>query len=326
MAAVATQEEVHCNTTAGMAEREDSMASLQELEPSPVDETPSTYNEDNKGYFPDKSSGTSSPKSTNSLGLSQHSPAWYLTRIQRYSSYAFSAFAVAHIANTSLIPLATGSVQASEGSLLLTRPYYQSWPIAEPFLIILPLAAHISSGLALRLYRRNVNARRYGAETRSEKKQYRDKLWPAVSGISKLGFAAMPLLAGHVFVNRAVPLDFPGGSTNIGLSYVSHAFAKHPVVSFAGFAALISVTVFHTTWGWAKWLGFTPDQSTAVGYERQMAKKRRWYVINAVAAATTALWMAGGFGIVGRGGEAGGWVGRMYDEMYQSIPFVGKWM
>jgi len=142
-----------------MADR-DNLATLQEVEPSPVDETPSD-SKDN--YFPD-SSGTSSSKSTtSSIGLSGHSPTWYLRRIQKYSSYAFSAFAVAHIANTSLIPLATGSVHASEGSLLLTRPYYQSWPIAEPFLIIIPLMAHIGSGLALRLYRRNVNASRYGA-------------------------------------------------------------------------------------------------------------------------------------------------------------------
>ncbi|KAM0714373.1 hypothetical protein Q7P37_010160 [Cladosporium fusiforme] len=308
-----------------MADREDSLASLQEVEPSPVDETPSN-NTNTDDYFPAASSGTSSPKPTNGLGLSGHSPAWYLARIQKYSSYAFSAFTVAHIANTSLIPLAAGSVHGSEGSLLLTRPYYQSWPIAEPFLIILPLAAHIGSGLALRLYRRNLNARRYGAETRSEKKQYRDKLWPTVSGISKLGYLSVPLLAGHTFVNRGIPLDFPGGSTNVGLSYVSHAFAKHPVVSFTGFAALIGVTVFHATWGWAKWLNLTPDQSTELGYERQMAKKRRWYAINGVAAFVTALWMAGGFGVVGRGGEAGGWVGRMYDEMYQKIPFFGQWM
>lgn len=310
------------------ASREDSLASLQELEPSPVDETPNT-NPNADSYFPaaSSSSGDSSPKPTTTpLGLTSHSPAWYLTRIQKYSTYAFSAFTAFHIANTSLIPLATRSVSASEGSLLLTRPYYQSWPIAEPFLIIIPLAAHISSGLALRLYRRNRNARRYGAETRSEKRQFRDKLWPAVSGTSKLGYLSVPLLAGHVFVNRILPLDFPGGSTNVGLSYVSHAFAKHPAVSFVGFAALIGVTAFHATWGWARWLGWTPEQSKEVGVERQMAKKRRWYAINGVAGLVSALWMAGGFGVVGRGGEAGGWVGRMYDEMYQRIPLVGQWM
>ena len=307
--------------TAIMADR-DAPIEMQELDPSPVDETPSGTTQDN--YFPDSSQPSS--KNTIGLGLSQHSPIWYLTRIQKYSSYAFSAFAAAHIANTSLIPLATQSVPASEPYLLLTRPYYQSWPIAEPLLIIAPLVAHIGSGIALRIYRRNLNAKRYGAETEAQRRQFSTELWPTLSGISKLGYLGLPLLLGHTFINRGIPNQLPGGSSNINLSYVSHAFAKHPIVSFAGFAALISVTVFHTTWGWAKWLGFTPDQTTTMGAERQLVKKRRWYIINGVAAAMTALWMAGGFGVIGRAGEAGGWVGRQYDQMYQRIPIIGKWM
>ena len=48
-----------------------------------------------------------------------------MTRIQRYSSYTFSAFLAAHVTNTSLIPLLTRSVQSSDAYLLLTRPYYR---------------------------------------------------------------------------------------------------------------------------------------------------------------------------------------------------------
>ena len=66
--------------------------SLQEMEPSPVEETPSQLKEGD--YFPDSSSS----KGTHSLGLSgSHSALYYLQRIQRYSTYAFSAFAVAHV-------------------------------------------------------------------------------------------------------------------------------------------------------------------------------------------------------------------------------------
>ncbi|QIW95116.1 hypothetical protein AMS68_000634 [Peltaster fructicola] len=291
---------------------------LQELEPSPVEETPSNSKDD---YFGDQNV----PPQPHAIGLSQHSPIWYLTRIQKYSSIAFTAFTTAHIVNTSIIPLVTQSVPASEPYLLLTRPYYQSWPIAEPLFVIAPLSVHIASGVALRLYRRRVNAKRYGAETRSEKKLFSAALWPKVSGTSKLGFVGVPLLLGHTFINRAIPNQFPGGSSNVGLAYVSHAFAKHPLISAAGFTALISVLVFHTTWGWAKWLGFTPDQTTALGVERQLIKKRRWYIINGVAGAVVALWMAGSFGVVGRAGEAPGWVGKMYEEMYQKIPIFGRW-
>ena len=179
----------------------------------------------------------------------------------------------------------------------------------------------------MRVVRRNLNAKRFGDDEYGETKGFLDaRFWPKVSGISKLGFQFIPLLAGHVFINRAIPQQFPGGSSNVNLSYVSHAFAKHPAISYAGFAALLTVGCFHITWGWAKWLGLTPDQSTAMGVEREQQKKRRWYIINGLAAAITALWMAGGFGVIGRGGAANGWLARQYDEMYRRIPLLGQWM
>ena len=55
-----------------MASTEDSIA-LQELEPSPTEETPAQVKD---GYFPDQSDAnppSSERKGTNALGLSQHS-------------------------------------------------------------------------------------------------------------------------------------------------------------------------------------------------------------------------------------------------------------
>ena len=294
---------------------------LHSVEPLPLSEVPS-----NSQYNASSDGGSSIFKGTNTLGLSQHSPVWYLTRIQKYSSWVFTAFAAAHITNTSLIPLITRNVPASESYLLLTRPYYQGIP-AEPLLIVVPMWTHIISGVALRFYRRNQNARRFGEISSSENnKNFFVKFWPSVSGVSKLGFTFVPLLLGHMFINRAIPNQFPGGPSNINLSYVSHAFAKHPAISYAGFAALLSTGCFHITWGWAKWLGYTPDQVTEMGAERQLVRKRRWYIVNALAATVTVLWMAGSFGVLAHGGEAPGWVGRMYDDMYRMIPLVGKWM
>ncbi|KAK3621429.1 hypothetical protein LTR56_022825 [Elasticomyces elasticus] len=296
---------------------------LQELEPSPVEETPLGNKED---YFGNQNNSEpqAQPIRSSTLGLSQHSPIWYLTRIQKYSSYVFTAYGAAHIVNTSIIPLITRSVGESERYVLLTRPYYQGIP-AEPLLIIIPLYAHVLSGIALRIVRRNLNAKRYG-ESGRRKSFFSGDFWPKVSGISKLGYPLVPLLAGHVFINRAIPQQFPGGQSNVNLSYVAHAFAKHPVVSYAGFTALIGVGVWHITWGWAKWLNLTPEQVTVQGGERELSKKRRWYIINALSAAVTGLWMAGGFGVIGRGGLAPGYIARMYDQMYQQIPIVGKWL
>ncbi|KAF2764958.1 DUF1691-domain-containing protein [Teratosphaeria nubilosa] len=303
-------------------DREESVLGLQQLDPSPVEETPSGTKD---GYFPstDDTENPAQPHRSHTLGLSSHSPIWYLSRIQKYSTYAFTAFGLAHITNTSIIPLITRSVPESERYVLLTRPYYQGIP-AEPLLVIIPLWAHVISGVALRVVRKNIHAKRYGEKRGTS--FFSDRFWPKVSGSSKLGYAFTPLLLGHIFINRAIPNQFPGGQSNVNLSHVSHAFAKHPVMSYAGFSALIGIGVCHITWGWAKWLGLTPDQATSSGVERQVWKKRRWCVINGIAAAVTGLWMAGGFGVIGRGGEAPGYVGRMYNEMYQRIPVVGKWM
>lgn len=115
-----------------------------------------------------------------------------------------------------------------------------------------------------------------------------------------------------------------GDNSIINLSYIAHGFALHPLASFAGFTSMIGVAVWHTTWGWAKWLGLTPNQVAQNGYDSQVAKKRRRYSINGVAAAVAALWMAGGLGIVGRGGKTGGWIGHEFDDLYKHMPLLGS--
>lgn len=245
-----------------------------------------------------------------------------VTRIQRYSSYAFTIFGAFHLANTSIIPLITRSVQSADSYLLLTRPYYQSLPF-EPLLITAPLALHISSGLALRLFRRRQQVHRYGAESFSERRSIK---WPALTATSIAGYVLTPLVLGHAFVNRVLPLLYEGGSANVGLEYVSHGFAKHPIISITGFTAFVSVASYHFVWGWAKWLGLTPEQVRSVDGDTQVIRKRRFYLVNGAAAALTGLWLAGGLGVVGRGGEASGWLGKAYDELYSQIPILGSWL
>jgi hypothetical protein len=225
-----------------------------------------------------------------------------------------------HITNTALIPLVTQSVRGSEPYLLLTRPYYQSIPF-EPLLITAPLALHISSGIALRLFRRRQQVHRYGAESFAERRRIS---WPTISGTSALGYVLAPLVAGHAFLNRVLPLMYGTGSANVGLEYVSHLCARSPAVSFAGLTALVVVGVFHVTWGWSKWLGLTPEYVKETGGEGVIVRKRRWYVINGVAAVVAVVWLSGGCGVVGRGGAAEGWLGREYDALIERIPLIAK--
>ena len=245
-----------------------------------------------------------------------------VTRIQKYSSYTFTVFLGFHITNTSILPLLTRSVADSESYLLLTRPYYQS-PLTEPLVVVLPLLAHIGSGVALRLYRRSQLAKRYGYENREQRRCLR---LPSLSGTSLLGYILLPLVAGHTFVNRALPLFVEGDSSSVGLGFVSHGFAKQSVMSFVGYSALIGVGALHFVWGGAHWLGWTPREVIVGGTEGLERRKWRWRVLNSLSAGVAGLWMIGGLGIVGRGGATSGWVGRGYDELYSHIPVLGRWM
>ena len=340
---------------------------MQELEPSPVEDDPPAAEKDS--YFPPRDpSPTSSTASRSSfLGLSGHSITWWrasyssssitiraradlalfpaatfcllifpnpmlipciVLRTQHYSSYAFTAFLAAHITNTSLIPLATRSLPASDTYLLLTRPYYQS-SLMEPLLVVAPLTLHIASGILLRLHRRRVAAVRYGAETRSQRQKIP---WPKLSGTSALGYVLAPLVAGHVFVNRIIPLIYEGGSSGVGLQYVAHGFAKDPWVAGIGYVGFVGVASWHVVWGSAKWLGVLPENvsgtdedGVGMGEEEREGRKRvRWWIVNGVAAALAGLWMAGGLGVVARGGAMTGWLGRGWDELYRKIPILGK--
>lgn len=130
-----------------------------------------------------------------------------------------------------------------------------------------------------------------------------------------------PLVLGHVFVNRILPWWVEGGSSGVGLGFVSHGFAKHPMLAYAGYAVLVAVGSGHMIWGWAKWVGLTPRSVQQVG-EAAKKSKRRWLMINGVAALTAVAWMAGGLGVVGRGGRSLGWVGIGYDEIYSYVPVL----
>jgi hypothetical protein len=239
-----------------------------------------------------------------------------VTRLQKYSSYAFTIYASLHITNTSIIPLITRSVPASESYLLLTRPYYQS-TLLEPLLITIPITTHILAGLVLRIHRRNANLARYGVSNVpiSKRFQQRLKVWPTMSWSSMSGYILAPLVLGHAAVNRTLPWIYEGGSSGVGLGYVSHGFAKHPALAWTGYAALVGVAAGHFVWGMARWQNLVP-----MGHDKK--SKRRWWTINGLSAILAGIWMVGGLGIIGMGGKGEGWVGRGYDEIYSKIPLL----
>lgn len=257
------------------------------------------------------------------------SPPETVTRIQRYSSYTFSVFAGLHLANTSIIPLIYRSVPYSEPFLVMAREIYQT-PLTEPLLIGLPVLAHVASGLALRLVRRKQNLRRYGNAAAHQLVEHRGQsrswAWPPLSNISASGYLFLGLLAAHVAVNRAVPLIVEGDSSNVGLQYVAHGFARAApylqVQAWPSYAALVYFAAGHMVWGWAKWFGVAPVPLASWQEEHALAphvrrrRRRAWWAVQGSAVAVAALWAAGGLGVVAKAGRAGGWLGSVYDGMY----------
>ncbi|KAI0010466.1 DUF1691-domain-containing protein [Xylariaceae sp. FL0662B] len=319
---------------------QETIISMFHLDPRPMDDG-SIY-EKELPPLPDDAL-ESSTASTSSLGLSgsRRGPIYYLTRIQRYSSYTFSFFAGLHLANTSLFPLIYQSVPYSEPFLLLTRELYQT-PLTEPLLVGLPVAAHVASGLAVRLLRRRQNIQRYGGATpglraltdssssstsppsSSSTLSIRHSAWPPLTYVSASGYAFVGLLASHVGINRVLPVLAEGDSSIIGLQFVSHGFARHgpAAVPWLAYALLLGVGVGHMVWGAAKWQGLAPPVDwwrTTVDKRLRRSRRRAWWGIHAVAALVAGLWAAGGLGIVARAGPAEGWLGGVYDGIYGSI-------
>ncbi|KAI1177808.1 hypothetical protein F4777DRAFT_540426 [Nemania sp. FL0916] len=314
----------------------DRRESLARLDPSPIDsldkELPPLPDE---AWESPKSTIAPSHASTSSVGLgsSGRGPIFYLTRLQRYSSYTFTFFAGLHFTNTGLIPLVYRSVPYAEPFLVAAREIYQT-PLTEPLLIGLPVVVHVVSGLTVRLLRRHQNRVRYRGDANpgfwafvaskvslapeSASSQAFSRIWPAFSNIAAAGYGFATLLASHVAMNRLLPLIVEGDSSNIGLAYVAHGFTRHPVSAYAAYTLLLSVGIGHMTWGMARWLDLAPPANwKKITFDKPTRRRRRraWWVINATAVSLTVLWAAGGL-VVARSGPAHGWIGNVYNAIY----------
>ncbi|KAJ5872020.1 uncharacterized protein N7529_004373 [Penicillium soppii] len=312
-----------------------SIISMQELDPSPVEDTPGFETGE---YFPriepTSQNGAGFPK----IGLSGHRWDTWLTRIQKYSTYPPTVFTILHFTNTSLIPLVTRSVPSSESYLLLTRPIYQA-PGLEHLVLTIPVLAHIISGITLRNIRATRRARLYGAETRAQRNTL--YFWPRVSLQARSGYFIVPLIGLHVLVNRATPLIVDGGSSGVGLAYVAHGFARIPMFWNAFYFFFVTASVWHFVGGWATWMGWRVTTARKergqkasldglLGFSdsntRSKRQRKMWWVVNGVAAAGAAFWLAGALGIVGRAGEGVGWEAKGWNEMYSQVPIIGGWL
>jgi hypothetical protein len=260
-----------------------------------------------------------------------------VSALQKYSTYPPTLFLALHVANTSLVPLATRSLPASESLLLLTRPVYQS-PSLEHAILTVPILTHIVSGFALRSIRAQRRARLYGAEKITQRSLIRS--WPNPSLQAKLGYTLIPLLGTHVLVARVVPLFVEGGSSGVGLGYIAHGIARRPVFWNLFYIIFVATGVWHTVGGWAAWMGWRVTTSwtrrgedlhqsiieSTANVERARRKRRMQWTVHGISALGTTLWLTGGMGIVGRWGRGSGWEANNWDELYRNVPVIAGWL
>ncbi|KAL4904243.1 hypothetical protein BDW74DRAFT_168642 [Aspergillus multicolor] len=313
-----------------------SILSMQELDPSPVDEGfPDIHYETHADKY--------EPPTGRSLGwspLGLRSLNWdsWLSALQRYSTYSFSFFAAIHFANTALIPIAltaTRSTLESNSFLLLTRPIYQS-PSLEHAILTVPVLTHIASGIALRNIRSSRRARLYGAETRDQR--YTLSFWPRMSLQARLGYMLAPLLATHVLVNRVVPVMIDGGSSSVSLSFVAHGIARNRVFWVTYYHILVFVGVYHILGGVASFMGWRVttarktrgskkgtlegDLGHTVSDQHVKRRKRMWWNFNKIATLGACVWLAGALWVIGNGGKGTGWEAKGWNEIYSHVPLV----
>jgi hypothetical protein len=127
-------------------------------------------------------------------------------------------------------------------------------------------------------------------------------------------------------VNRITPQKVDGGSSSVGLRYFAHGIAKHPILTNIGYATMLGVASWHFVTGGAKYLRVSKEFVVDGGDFGVRKRRRRGWIVNGVAALVAGLWIAGGLGVIGRGGSGVGWEAKKWDEIYRGVPVIGQWL
>lgn len=209
----------------------------------------------------------------------------FIQNIQRYSSYTFSAFLTLHAASVVAGPII--SPEIGDYTMNFTGAVYQE-QLIEPFLVYGSLAAHIASGLILRLRYSYLYYRTH------------DKLPPRPSNVALCGYGLIPLVGGHLLYTRWIPLRVLGDSSMISMEYVAHTLHKYPIVGSMVLLTLLGTTAYHVINGWRRWLGLYTTKSNAKAY---------FTVLGSVLAGAISLFR------IYNMAESSGWMAKQFDSV-----------
>lgn len=216
-------------------------AELRQVDPVPLPDNDLSIDSAESIAKSSSSSSSSSSSHDKPHGTLPRSFFAYVQKVQRYSSYSFSAFITMHAASVVVAPL--WSIEAAESTLQFTSALYQS-PLIEPWLVYGSLGLHIASGILLRAHKVYLT-----------KKHYDKWSFPKPTPVSISGFVLTPFLLGHMYSTRIAPQFVLGDSSLISLNFIAHFFHKHRVLSGATYFMLSFLTAYHVIWGYKKWFG-----------------------------------------------------------------------
>ena len=228
---------------------------LNEVDPSPVPEDDDQNDKD----------GIIHPHH-HSHWLYKHLPSILnvLQKINRYSSYAFSAFLGVHVVNTMVAPLWPSSdpLGTINDTFMVARELYLRRPFIEPLFIFGSAAAHVLTGIAMRVIRRVEERKYYGESLAHQYRRLRAEnkgVAPAelhhhaLSNVSMAGYMLIPLFGLHVYSTRILTHKLgSGGDTSI--QYITQLLQKHKILGFGLYGSLVGIASFHIIGGWYKWM------------------------------------------------------------------------
>lgn len=214
-------------------------------------------------------------------------------KVQRYSSYSFTAFLVLH-GVTVVTPIV--SVKVADETLQFTRAVYQT-NLIEP-LVFGSMAVHVISGSILRI---NRIMRRY---------KYYEQFKVNIGRIPMSGYALVTFLMAHVVLNRFGPVSELGDSSMINFDYVAQQFHHNPWLSWLAYVPLVILSSYHVISGWKIWLAGSRGSLAT-----KLFRKKNWAV-----AATSALGITS-LVILSRVEQVTGWVANQYTKVFTSLNF-----
>lgn len=214
-----------------------------------------------------------------------------LRTTHKWSAYTASAFTVIHFLNTGIAPLVStslGSLHFADENLTAARALYRLHGLTETVAVGGAIVVHVGAGVLVRVLVGVREVLRYGW-SRARWDRYS---WAAVGG-----YALVPLLLGHVAVNRYVPAAL---DIDVTSSVVGHYLSRHPGLGWILYGLFVSLGALHVADGLGLYLGWS--------------RKTRWRV----SAFVCGMWLTG-LVKVGLHGVVGGIKGRQYDAIERYI-------